>query len=206
VTVSHGSLRTIIIGFILLLFTIFLCTERGAARSVPSLPSNNSQKVVLLRKQDLSFGGVIAGLSTGTIVVKPNGQVDYAGGIMRNYHSGVPVPHPAELSFTLYNPVHCHKIDKAQNDDDESTRTENDDAQTDDDRTDFTRHGLNIHIFLPSSSTLKLGSDPSEGMKADHFVLDRTKGAFTIGATLHVGALQKPGVYSGTFEITVILE
>jgi hypothetical protein len=192
--------------FVLILLVIFITEERGASRPVPSSRINSSSKVNLLRSQDISFGGAITGLTPGTIIVNPNGLVSYTGGIMRNFRTGVPPAHPAQLIFTLYNAAHCHDVDHAASDDDEAVRHEIDDARTDDDRLDFIRHGTNVQVSLPNLSTLQLASNPSEQMTADHFTLLRREGTFTIGATLHAGAMQAPGMYTGSFVVTVICE
>jgi hypothetical protein len=125
---------------------------------------------------------------------------------MRNFHAGIAPAHPAQLIFTLYNSAHCHDVDHCATDDDEAVRHEIDDARTDDDRLDFIRHGLNVSISLPRLSTLQLASNPSVQMAVDQFTLLRTNGIFTIGATLRVGALQALGMYSGSFDVTVVFE
>jgi hypothetical protein len=185
---------------------IFLTEERGATRPVPSSRSNSSSKVVLLRNQDLSFGGAIAGMTPGTITINPNGMVSCTGGIMRNLHAGIAAAHPAQLMFTLYNADHCVNVDHALSDDDEAFRHEIDDTRINDDRLDFIRHGLNVQVSLPSLSTLQLTSNPSVEMTADHFIVLRTEGTYTIGATLHAGAMQPPGMYSGSIVITMVCE
>lgn len=188
--------------FVLMLFAV----ERGVTRPVPLSRVNSSSKVILLRNQDLSFGGVITGLTPGTIIINPNGAVNYTGGLMRNVHTGVAPAHPAQLVFTLYNPDHCRDVDHCMSDDDEALRHENDDTRTDDDRLDFNRHGSTVSISLPSLSTLRLASNPSVQMTVDQFTVLRTNGTFTVGATLRVGAMQPMGMYSGSFDVTVVFE
>lgn len=199
----QGYTRAIFKGVVLIVLVIFTCTERASARSVPS--SRSSSTVKLVRLQDLSFGGAISGLSPGTIVVDPSGLVVQSGGLVRKSQIGVSNAHPAQLSFTLFNPARIGTIDHVTTNEDEALRHESDDVLSNDVKTEFSRDGTNVSISLPQSSILE-SPGSSSPLVADHFTLLRTNGAISIGATLHVGPMQPVGVYSGSFDVTVICE
>jgi hypothetical protein len=162
--------------------------------------------VRLARVQDLSFGGALNDLAPGTVVVDPNGATHYTGGAQRNMRAGYALPHPAILTFTLFNAVHRTEVDHAMTDDDEQLRKEADDIRTDDERLQFNRHGYLVTVVLPARSSLQLVTDPSVEMSVDGFTMQRTDGTCSIGATLHLGAMQIPGNYIGTFTVTIVCE
>src|SRR5438128_12382988 len=74
------------------------------ARPVP-MPAGHST-VSMIKSQDLTFGGILKGASSGTIVVNPNGTVNYTGGVVSSTRAGISSAHPAQLTFTLFNAHH----------------------------------------------------------------------------------------------------
>lgn len=193
------------IRFYSVIMLLLFAAIRAETRPV-AMRSISGSTIRLSKQCDLSFGGIVGGLSAGTIIVHPNGSVNYSGGVMRNMRAIIPEAHPASLTFTLWNSVHCREVDHCITDDDESSRIESDDLRANDDHLDFLRHGTNVSLLLPSSAMLQLSSNPSIEMAADNFALLRTNGTVVIGATLHVGARQPAGTYSGTYVITLVCE
>ncbi|MDP4230624.1 MAG: DUF4402 domain-containing protein [Bacteroidota bacterium] len=161
-----------------------------------------AHSIKCLRLKDLDFGRAFCGISAGTVVIDPNSATprkSTGGVILDNRNTG----HPANILLTIYNEKHCKNNDHSSNDDDESGRSEDDDAKTNDNRTGFQRHGVWNSIALPSSSALSMTLNGTlYTMTVDSYTFIRTKGNFSIGATLHVKANQTAGAYSGNFTIT----
>jgi hypothetical protein len=151
---------------------------------------------------DLDFGRAFSGISAGTVVMDPNTSISRkaTGGVILDNRN---IGHPAYLQLTITNPDHCENDDHCTNDNNECDRSEDDDNKTNDQSTTFNRHGVVNTISLPSSTTLSLtvGSH-TYTMTADTYKFIRTNGNFYIGATLHVGANQVAGVYTGSFTVT----
>ncbi len=169
------------------------------------LVGNWTHNVVLSKIYDLNFGGIFCGSSPGTVIVSPSGTVSYTGNVVA--HNGVSgfLARPAVVQLNITNHDHCTQDDHESNDDNEYNRDEDDDNHTNDTRTSYNRHGVAVSITMPSSSTLTRTGGTAT-MTADNFNFTRTKGNFSIGATLHVAGNQTPGPYAGTFLVTVICQ
>jgi hypothetical protein len=162
--------------------------------------SVSESKVELTKLRDLNFGGIFSAPTAGTVVVHPNGTVTTTGATIRNTAGDIHIAEPAKLKFNIRNENH------GVNDDNQSDRRENDDNHTNWPNTNFTRHGVNVTLQLPSDDYMYKIGDNSKKMMVNSFTLLRTDGYVTVGATLNVGANQSSGKYSGTFTVTVICD
>lgn len=153
----------------------------------------------------LSFGGIFTSPLSGTVTVNPDGTANYTGGVYA--HTGVVGgnPNAALIELTLENPEHCTQDDHCQNDNDECDRNEDDDHAVNDYHQTFTRHGMDCSLTI-SSPTKLTRTGGNETMTADNYIISRTKGDISIGATLHVGANQASGSYCGVFYVMLSYE
>jgi hypothetical protein len=167
------------------------------------VPDDGSKHSIKCQKvTDLDFGRAFSGITTGTVIMDPNTAISRksTGGVILDNRN---IGHPAHIQLTIYNTDHCEGDDHCTSDDNECERSEDDDNKSDDESTTFNRHGVINNISLPSSTTLSLSlNSHTYTMTADTYKFIRTNGDFYIGATLHVGANQIAGVYTGTFSVT----
>lgn len=178
--------------------------DTGGASVMGSESANGGTSCTLTKLANLNFGAIFVSPALGTVCVSPKGVASYTGGVYA--HTGVAgyTVSAALVQLTLYNRTHC-KHDHQTSDDNEDSRDEDDDGRKDDNRTSFNRHGGAVALSVSSSSTLRR-TGGTETMTANTFTLCRNNGSVAIGATLHVGANQKSGTYSGTFNVTTICQ
>jgi hypothetical protein len=161
-----------------------ICTT-ACAKEVAQVVGRSEAVVVerlsLVKVEDLEFGKIVAGGTAGTITISPDGSRAANGGAL-GVSTGF---HPA--AFAGYG---------------------------------FRNQNLLISVGSNSPIISRVGG--SETMRFDTFTIgsvppttlstvprtfriNSTSGmfAFTVGATLRVNARQAPGIYQGTFSITV---
>lgn len=138
-------------------------------------------RLSLLKVEDLNFGQIVAGTTAGTIVINPDGTRSRTGGVMAIGDGFNPA------SFAGYG---------------------------------FRNQTVQISVGSNTPTIRRVGG--TETMRFDTFTIgsappttltttprtfriNSTTGmfAFDLGATLRVGARQAPGMYTGTFSVTI---
>jgi len=159
----------------------------GAALANPPANATAQARVIVVKRlsfiktADLDFGRIVPGNSAGTVTITPEGGMVVAGGARFSGDDG----HPASFSgYGTTNQIVSIAV----------TRNS----------VLLTRVGGNETMRL---ETFVIGSTPQTQITTSPlaFRIASSTGmfAFPLGATLRVGARQKPGIYTGTFSLTL---
>jgi Domain of unknown function (DUF4402) len=138
-------------------------------------------RLSLTKVEDLNFGKIVAGNTAGTIVINPDGTRSFSGGVLAVGNGFNPA------AFAGYG---------------------------------FSNQTVQISVGSNTPTIRRVGG--TETMRFDTFTIgsappttltttprsfriNSTTGmfAFDLGATLRVGARQVPGMYTGTFSVTI---
>lgn len=169
---------------------VLACTGLGIASPAfaeSAATSGTTQAVVVgplsfFKVEDLVFGSIIPSATAGTVVVSPNGSRTKTGGV--TLATGA-APHPARFAgMGARNQIVTIRMVSNS-----ATLTRVGGGGT-----------MTIDTFIIGSTpTAQLTTAPTS------FRIGSTTGMFQfpLGATLRVKANQEPGVYTGTFAVTV---
>lgn len=171
---------------LLVLASIGLLQAQPASAKQRVTTSGVAQAIIvtrlsLVKTQDLDFGQLIAGTAAGTVTLAPDGVRSSTGGVRLAGSDG----HPASFSG-------------------------------------LGRQNQSVTLSVNSNTGTLRRVGGTETMRFDTFVIGSTpqaqltivplafrisaangQFAFPVGATLRVGARQAPGIYSGTFTLTI---
>ncbi len=138
-------------------------------------------RLSLLKTDDLNFGSIIAGSTSGTVVVAPDGRRTATGGVRLAGASAQPA---AFAGYGFANQVVTISVNN-------NTPVVRRVGGTETMRFDT--------FIIGSTPTAQLTTSPLA------FRIASTTGmfAFPVGATLRVGARQAPGTYNGSFTIVL---
>lgn len=165
----------------------------AAAASSPAEAQNSfagqglSEAVVVsplsfFKVDDLVFGRIVPGTTAGTVVIAPNGTRTATGGV--RLASGVPHQPAAFAGRGSFNQIVTISINA-------TSRT-------------LTRQGGTQTMVM---DTFVIGSTPTTTLTTAPlaFRIANANGMFQfpVGARLRVGANQAPGIYAGTFTLTL---
>lgn len=138
-------------------------------------------RLSLVKVEDLNFGQIVAGTTAGTIVINPDGTRTRTGGVLAIGNTFTPA------NFAGYG----FRNQTVQISVGSNTPTIRRVGGTETMRFD----------------TFTIGSAPPTTLTTTprSFRINSTTGmfAFDLGATLRVGARQAPGMYTGTFSVTI---
>ena len=153
----------------------------GAAAITVSSQAAIIARHALVKTADLRFGTNIAGNTQGTITIGPDGAVSRTGGAVRA--GGITGP----AQFYAY-----------------SRRNNTASLSLGANFINITRAGGGAQMRVDNFT---ISSDPPTILTTSNttFTLNTPNGIFpfNIGGTLHIGAHQMPGTYSGTFSVTI---
>ena len=163
----------------LLLFIILGFTKVSSAQSSATeyaLATTIIKPISIENSRDLSFGNILSSSSAGTVVITPAGARSRSGGA--TFIPSLPGIF-SSAEFTVYGQANAaFTITVPANNTVVLTKSGGID--------------MKVRAFkhsLTSTSSRKIGSGGSK--------------VFTVGATLNVNAKQNPGMYTGTFNVTV---
>lgn len=162
-----------------------LCTSPAAAKEIVQAAGRSDAVVVtrlsLIKVEDLNFGKIVASNTAGTIVINPDGTRTRTGGVLAVGNGFNPA------AFAGYG---------------------------------FRNQTVQISVGSNTPTIRRVGG--TETMRFDTFTIGSAPPttltttprtfrinsptgmfAFNLGATLRVGARQVPGMYTGTFSVTI---
>lgn len=171
---------------------LILLTVRSPAMAAPDDQDTTSssakvhlvERLTLLKTADLNFGMIIPGSTPGTVVIAPDGTRTKTGGVTLAGNRG----HPAEFAgYGRFNRLVTLRVGANFRNVTRVNGTET----------------MRFDTFIVGSTpTAQLTTAPLA------FRIGSPSGVFTfpVGATLRVNANQAPGVYVGSFDVTIVYQ